>query len=72
MENYILFQTFFNSLDAHNAKNHLASAEIRAEIIGDINATTYNVFTQANGGIRLYVHKDDVENAIEILGQPSE
>jgi len=69
MENYILFQTFIHSLDAHSAKNLLLSSELRAELVGDINGT---ILPQTNGPIQLFVHKDDVENAIEILGQPSE
>ncbi len=67
MENFTILHTFFNSIDAHNAKNHLDSCGIFTQIMGDINATTYNVFTQANGGIQLLVHKDDYEKAIELL-----
>lgn len=67
MENFVLLHTFFNSIDAHNAKNHLDSCGIFSQIMGDINATTYNVFTQANGGIQIYVYKDDYENALELL-----
>jgi len=67
METFTILHTFFNSIDAHNAKNHLDSCGIFTQIMGDINATTYNVFTQANGGIQLLVHKDDYEKAIELL-----
>ncbi|MFT5724704.1 MAG: hypothetical protein ACI9JN_001826 [Bacteroidia bacterium] len=67
MENFVILETYFNSIDAHNAKNHLDTCGIFSQIIGDINATSYNFFTQSNGGIRLYVHKDDFENAQKLL-----
>ena len=67
MENFVLLHTFFNSIDAHNAKNHLESCGVFSQIMGDINASTYNYFTQANGGVELYVHKDDIENARNLL-----
>ncbi|MFT5511777.1 MAG: hypothetical protein ACI8SE_000170 [Bacteroidia bacterium] len=67
MENFVLLHTYFNTLDAHNAKNHLDSCGIFSQIMGDINATTYNFFTQANGGITLYVYKDDYNNALKLL-----
>lgn len=67
MENFTLVHTFFNSIDAHNVKNHLDSCGIFSQLLGDINATTYNIFTQANGGIQLFVHKDDFEKANELL-----
>ncbi len=69
MDNFVLLKTFFTGIDAHNAKNHLDNGGVFSQIIGEINATSYNVFTQSNGGIRLFVHKDDFENATEILGQ---
>ena len=67
MENFVLVHTYFNSIDAHNAKNHLESCGMFSQIMGDIGATTYNAFTQANGGIQLLVHKDDYENAVKLL-----
>ena len=67
IENFTLLQTFFNGIDAHSTKNHLESHGIFCQIIGDINATNYNVFTPTNGGIRLFVHQDDYEKALKVL-----
>ena len=67
MENFVLLKTFFSGIDAHNAKNHLESLGIFTQILGDINATSYNFFTQSNGGIRMFVHENDYKNAVELL-----
>lgn len=67
MENFVLFDKYFTSIEAHNAKNHLESFGIFSQILGETNATSYNFFTPTNGGIHLYVHKDDLEKAKEIF-----
>jgi hypothetical protein len=67
MENFVILESYFNALDAHNAKNHLESGGIFSQIIGDTGATMYNTFTPSNGGISLYVHQDDLQNAQRLL-----
>ena len=67
MEHFELIATYFQPLDAHNAKNVLEANDIFCQLLGEINATTYNFFTPSSGGIRLYVHENDVERALELL-----
>jgi hypothetical protein len=69
MDNFVILKTFFSSLDAHNAKNLLESSGVFSELVGELNAVNYNVFTPSNGGIRLFVHKDEFESASKILDQ---
>ena len=71
MENFILLDTFHTSIEAHNVKNHLESNGIPAEVIGEISSMSYNFFTQSNGGIRLYVHKDHEEAARKLMEKSS-
>ncbi|MFT4522626.1 MAG: hypothetical protein ACI8ZN_001576 [Bacteroidia bacterium] len=68
MENFVLLQTYFTGIEAQGAKNTLASYNIFSEIIGEMGATMYNVFTPAQGGIRLFVHEKDAEKAAKVLG----
>jgi hypothetical protein len=67
MENFVLLHTYFTSIEAHNAKNHLESVGIFSQILGETNATMYNFHTPTSGGIDLYTHKEDFEKAMALL-----
>ncbi|MBO6518371.1 MAG: DUF2007 domain-containing protein [Bacteroidia bacterium] len=69
MDNFVLLKTYFSPIDAHNAMNFLDSHGIFSQIIGSTAATTYNAFNPGKGGVRLFVHKDELENAKSLLNQ---
>lgn len=72
---FVLLQSFDNYIDAHIVKGRLEDQDIHCWL-KDENLSSLIVdpiLTNAvSGGIKLFVPKDELQKAIEILNQPQQ
>ena len=68
----ITIKTFDNSIDAHLLKIELENEGIECYIYDEHTVTVFPLYSNAVGGIKLYVKNEDAEMAKQILSQISE
>lgn len=67
MDKIVVFQTFYNPIEANIVKSRLIDAGIQC-FLSDENTITINpLYTQALGGVKLHLFERDVEDAKSIL-----
>jgi len=64
---FVLLQTYTNYIDAHIARGQLEEAGITCWLRDENTVTTNPIWTNAVGGIKLMVVKDELEEAKQIL-----
>ena len=65
-DNYIILDVFEYSTEAHVMKSKLDSEGIKTMLMDEKTIDTDPMISQAIGGVKLLVHKDDLDNAVEI------
>ncbi|MBB5621055.1 hypothetical protein HDE69_002108 [Pedobacter cryoconitis] len=69
MDKIVVFQTFYNPIEANIVKSRLMDAEIQC-FLSDENTIIMNpLYTQALGGVKLHLFERDVDLARSILGE---
>lgn len=67
MDKIVVFETFYNPIEANIVKSRLMDAGIQC-FLSDENTITINpLYTQALGGIKLHLFERDVEDAENVL-----
>lgn len=69
MENWIEIISFTYPHEAHQAKTVLEASEIEAIIKDEFTVQVNNLLSNAVGGVKILVQKENVEEAISILEQ---
>ena len=64
---FVILETFENYIEANLALGRMEKAGINCRLKDENTATLYPILTNAIGGIKLMVLKDDQQKAIEIL-----
>ena len=64
---FVILQSFNNYIDAHLLMGRLESEEIECWLQDENTVTINPVWTNAVGGIKLLVKKEDFERAVEIF-----
>lgn len=67
MSNLVLIGRFFDNTQAHIARGILETNDIPCFIFDENHSSTAWHLSLAIGGTRLMVHKDDYEQAVELL-----
>jgi len=65
--NFVILQSFNNYLDAHLLMAKLESEEIQCWLQDENTVTLYPILTNAVGGIKLFVNKNDLSRARQIF-----
>ena len=64
---FVILQSFNNYLDAHLLMAKLESEEIQCWLQDENTVTLYPILTNAVGGIKLFVNKNDLSRARQIF-----
>ena len=65
--NFVILQSFNNYLDAHLLMAKLESEDIQCWLQDENTVTLYPILTNAVGGIKLFVNKNDLSRARQIF-----
>lgn len=65
-DDYIILEVFEFSTEAHVTRSKLSSEGIRTMLMDEKTIDTDPLLSQAIGGVKLLVHKEDQSKAIEI------
>ncbi|WP_367867486.1 DUF2007 domain-containing protein [Pedobacter sp. WC2423] len=69
MDKIVIFETFYNPIEANIVKSRLMDADIQC-FLSDENTIIMNpLYTQALGGVKLHLFERDVDLARSILGE---
>ena len=68
-DNYIILDTFEYSTEANVMKAKLDSEEIRTMLMDEKTIDSDPLISQAIGGVKLLIHKEDKEKAVEVYDQ---
>lgn len=69
MDKIVVFETFYNPIEANIVKSRLMDADIQC-FLSDENTIIMNpLYTQALGGVKLHLFERDVDLARSILGE---
>lgn len=63
----VTLKIFNTEVEAELVKLYLESEGVEAFVFGNILANTYNLFNTTSGGVQLKVHKENYENAKQLL-----
>lgn len=66
-ENWIVIYTSVYPQDIYAPKNLLESEGITTFVRDELTAQVYNFYSNAIGGVKLLVHRDELEHALEAL-----
>ncbi|MEG2277793.1 MAG: DUF2007 domain-containing protein [Odoribacter sp.] len=67
MNGWSMIQTFTNPQDAYMARAYLESEAVETMIQDELTAQVNNFYSNAIGGVKLWVKEEDRERGIEIL-----
>ncbi|MCB9245276.1 MAG: DUF2007 domain-containing protein [Flavobacteriales bacterium] len=69
MSDFVVLDRYFQSYEAHLAKNVLEAAGIECVLLNEISTQVYNFFNPGGGGIVLKVRSEDLQTAQELLSK---
>ncbi len=67
MNNYVLLNTFTDSIDAYLLRTKLELEGVGCEVQDDMLTNAFGFYSNAIGGVKVYVHEDDFEIAYNLV-----